>query len=372
MAKKSKKAQQQKQQRRQAQKAAKRRQRQARRPAYTPPEESYNQPPPDLPTGSMDGVAESLILSEALADEPELADFLIDPIACANAWEEAAAEAGISPEELSQMSGEEYEDARMEIIAEVVRRVLDDDQRQQILDGLETMEVRFKRRRKLDKYMQTSLALIFLRADKEGQNWAVVGAVRALVERSMRLMGEILNVLGDDPEQALNDPEQSQELQAILENNPALSQVFETRLDENWKQGLNALYHGEWQFGLFSDEELEKGANIILKHAESIRGTAEIGEESSQMTEEIGQKLSTDLIACLADIATPARLEQMGDHLNALDHDPVSEQGLFINLLCSDLADEDERDSTLATLAQILLGELVHFVPGDDEEPEDE
>lgn len=346
--KKQSKAYQKEKQQQRAQKSAQRRRKQTtRRPISS---SASRQAPVVVGEGDLNQFMMILLTSEALADEPEFKEILIDPMICTQAWMEAIAGKGINPEDFGELPEDEQEDFKLDVMEAIVQRVLTPPLRQQIVKAAAALQSRFDRAGNIPGFMQASAVHIFLDTNKKGQDWAMVGLIQALVHRSLDIAFALDQVLGDDPSDFQNNSEREKILSGILEKYPAFSHLVEKEVDKMWNTGLDAVFDGEWQFEIFSVDELEGAVDAFQ---------ALVPDSDSELEVEITSQLLPTLTNYLRGILTPDRLKQMVNHLDKLKQTAKDEQLAFCTLLREDLQGDDPLDFLMPTLRKIFLGELM-------------
>jgi hypothetical protein len=301
-----------------------------------------------------------LIDSEYLADEPEFEDIFIDPLACLEAWNDAADKVKFDPDRFDRLSEEEQEDIRLDLLEATVKGVLTAELRQTILKQVDTLQQRYKNKNmgegiSLD-FLQASGIHTFLKSDKKGKSWAVVGLVRALVQESLHLGFELSDIIGGDPEQLLADAEKEKQLQVLYKKAPKLRRYIEEKMSGFWQESMTDVYTGEWEINLFTPDELEGSAKMFRRHFP----IEELGEEEPDDARERSEKFVEEMDEYIRRLLTPERTKAMSQYLSDLQaNTPQGPRLLFLNLLHQDLEETDEPGDLAPTLMKILMGETV-------------
>jgi hypothetical protein len=323
-----------------------------------------------------DALVVAVLESEDLADEPEFRELYFHPMQAIDIYAELEEERGISEEALNALSPEEEDDLFFDLMEDLVRRALTDQMQDDILDAVEAAWRRV--RQEGDQEMAGRLAgmLTLLRSKESEEAWPQVGLVQAILHRSLEAGFELMGVL--EPEGATNqsardrwqrgtDRRVQQQLEAIITKYPGLAVVLAQDDDQAWQEGLRALMEGELYIGFFSEEELERAADLLSPEA---LGGPELSEE------EMGRAGIQVLRTYLAGLLTLERRAEMREQLLALleDEELAGEHAQLLTTMLYDLEDTDA-DDVIVALTAAMFGELEDMaedVLGDqDDEAED-
>jgi hypothetical protein len=347
---------------------------------------------PKLGRGSDVSAAERLmtpiLMSDALADEPELDHIFIDPFLCAETLTLVAQEMDLEPESLSALDEEEGEAVRLEMLEEIARRVVTDEVRQEILDGLNSLRLRLKRSRKRKRVAQVAAVQSFLGMGGDGNDeaWPMIGLVQAIVTRSItagfemaEASMEVKNELGGHDQgktallQKLTGSMLVQKFDTLLSKMPGLGGFLTKQAENIWEEGMDAIYEGELNLGLYSPEELASGLEVF-RAAIGIDENKETEAEKvvAAMSEEKGKAVVLAIDNYVGQLFTPERLGQLRARINAglaaAEH--PRERLAFLLMLKEHMAHENAAENERGFLIRALVGEMRSIVEEDEAERE--
>jgi hypothetical protein len=206
---------------------------------------------PFAPLPSAEPVLMALVGSSALVDEPEFEAIIVDPMLCMATFVEVTEEMGHDLDALLQAPQEKREDVHIEILTETVRRLLTDDLRQQIRDGLDQLRLRLKGAGEAQAAARAAVLLSFLDPDAGSELWSMVGLVQAIFHRSVfigfRMAESSLETVeavdsAEDPVamvERLAESRVGKKAEALLKRVPGLSKFLAQEADVTWDEGLN-------------------------------------------------------------------------------------------------------------------------------------
>ena len=343
------------------------------------------------PTAPSTSTAEQLIVAlldtDHFADEPEFEEIIIDPVLCLNTFSEVIREFDIEPGSLDELPDEEREDTQMTVREEIIRRLLTDELRQDIINGLNDLRLRLKRSGEREEVAKAAALQSFLGGDTGSDIWPMMGLVQAIFARSLAIGFELMETAMEVAE--TTDPDESdvplteklarssvtQKAAELLERVPGLSGFLNKHADKVWEEGIDAVFAGELYLELFSLEELETGFKIFG----ATFGRYDIVEETDTpepLTPEVPSEDVETVIFQLDDyiteLFTPERLDQLRARLDAVLKDPAyaGKWSSFLYLLAENMADEDAVEYEMQFLIQALIGEMA-FVAAEFQEDGD-
>ena len=343
------------------------------------------------PTAPSTSTAEQLIVAlldtDHFADEPEFEEIIIDPVLCLNTFSEVIREFDIEPGSLDELPDEEREDTQMTVREEIIRRLLTDELRQDIINGLNDLRLRLKRSGEREEVAKAAALQSFLGGDTGSDIWPMMGLVQAIFARSLAIGFELMEAAMEVAETA--DPDESdvplteklarssvtQKAAELLERVPGLSGFLNKHADKVWEEGIDAVFAGELYLELFSLEELETGFKIFG----ATFGRYDIVEETDTpepLTPEVPSEDVETVIFQLDDyiteLFTPERLDQLRARLDAVLKDPAyaGKWSSFLYLLAENMADEDAVEYEMQFLIQALIGEMA-FVTAEFQEDDE-
>ncbi|MEW5956546.1 MAG: hypothetical protein AB1801_02400 [Chloroflexota bacterium] len=329
-----------------------------------------------LPEASLEPLMMSLLDSQELAQEPEFQDIIVNPLQCVQTFSEVAQELGIEPDDFSELPDEERGDTHFELLETTIQRLLNDELRQDIIDGLNTLRLRLKQSGPREKVAKVAALQMFLPAKEGSQIWPMVGLVQAIFQRSLAAGFELASVSmqvmeADEPDQDESPLTLAQKLaqsavglkfESLLKRVPGLNQFLEKEVDKIWEEGQEALFNGELYLELYSDEELAAAVKIFAETLK-IEMTADLPAQDAnklKVTQETGKILITQIDDYITNLFTPERLNQLRARLNEATQDSsFPRQWLaFLAMLAQYMADEDAVKNEKGLLVRTLFGEM--------------
>jgi hypothetical protein len=351
-------------------------------------------------------IFEALLETERLADEPEFETYYFDPVQAFKLLSDSDETVGIDVLDLDDLSEEEQEDTKIQMVARIIEHLLTPDVRKEILNRLDQL-----RRRLRQTAMPQEIALVaalqsFLTDNPKDPIWAVIGLNRALFNRSLKLTMDFLDER-DEMDEEFDEPadeapegsavEAGQEgnilafadrlqesalvknLTRIVGKVPGLRKQFEAQVEDMRADGIRALYHQELRLELFNEAEHQEGSAIVqavldeveVNQADDEAVGDEAGETAAESDEEAVRWLINDVDQYLDSILTPARLEQMRAHIKTLLERPTypPKWNAFVLLLSKELAAEEAAQTSKDFFIKAFVGEVQTFM---NQEPEDE
>lgn len=326
------------------------------------------------PLPAMEQLMMALVDSGYMADEPEFEEIIISPMLCANTFVEVAEELDIDPDSLDELSLEDQEDAKLSILEGTIERLLTDELRQDITDGLNDLRLRLKRSGDREEVAKAAALQLFLGDDANNEIWPMIGLVQAIFRRSLIVGFELIEasmeaMQPDSPDesdvplpQRLAQSSAVQKAEALLKKVPGLRGFLEKQADEKWEEGTEAMFMGELYLELYSPEELGMGFDIVKTTVGYDAAQETATQDSLQL--EIPQEKLMALISRLDDyiteLFTPERLDQLRARLDAILKDPAYAKKwlAFLYMLTERMADKDAVEYEKRFLIQALLGEM--------------
>lgn len=324
-----------------------------------------------------------------LAEEPEFKEIFTDPLLTLPTYISVADDLGFpSPDDLFSLPEEEQEDKKADILEEVVRRLLSDELRQEIIEALNRLRERWKKAGKRQEVAKAAAIQFMLSSRKNAEAWPVIGLIQRIILRSTEAGFELVGTAmdgeidqsGDDESIAalyakLNEPEMAGKLSEAIKKIPGLQNYLEKQTDKIWDEGEEAIFAGKLDLELFTEEELEATAQIF----KSVLG--EQTDNESATAEEVKEKfvpaktkeLFTQIEAYLTERLTSERLEQLRARLQTvLDEGSYPPKySAFIRMVTEAMADEQAVENEIGFLLRAILGELRAASWGADDEPEE-
>jgi hypothetical protein len=329
----------------------------------------------------------ALLDTDYFADEPEFEEIIIDPLLCLNTFSEVVQEFDIEPGSLDSLPDEEAEDIQMTMREEIVRRLLTDELRQDIINGLNDLRLRLKRAGDREEVAKAAALQSFLDGDMANEIWPMMGLVQGIFTRSLSIGFELMEAAMEFAEttdtdekdipltEMLAESSVTQKAEDLLKKVPGVSGFLDKYADKVWEEGIEAVFKGELYLELFFPEELETGFKIVG----AILGRFDTDEETDTqeplIREVAGEDVETvvsQLGDYIAELFTPERLDQLRARLGAVLKDPAyaGKWSSFLLLVAQNMADEDAMEYEMQFLIQALIGEMAFVAEalGEDEE----
>ncbi len=323
---------------------------------------------------AMEQIMMILVGTGYMAGEPEFEQIIVDPMLCLDTFSEVAEELDIEPESLDKLSDEDREDTQMDILVGVTRRLLTDELRQDILNGLNDLRLRLKRDGEREEAAKAAALQSFLGEGKMPEIWPMIGLVQAIFFRSIQIGFELMEAsleavetvdsdeIGPSLFERVTQSSLVQKADALFKKVPGLGGFLEKQADKVWQEGLHALYMGELYLGLFSGEELGAGFDILqAAFKDDIaerRETHDLGP--LKIPEEQGKAIISQMDSYITELLTPERLEQLRGRLDAILKDPTTEREWlgFLYMLANYMADEHAAENEKHFLVMSFIGEI--------------
>ncbi|MDP3186342.1 MAG: hypothetical protein Q8M58_13830 [Anaerolineales bacterium] len=306
---------------------------------------------------SLEELMKPIIISEDLADEPELEGILISPLLCTDTYVKVAEEMGISPEELERLPAEEREDIRLVMLEKSLQQLLTAELCEDILKRLNDLRLRLKQSGKKKETAKVAALQSYLREDKSRSSWPMIGLVQAIFLRSLRAGFEMIeasrDVIGPDAREgedtSMTDkpkkPGPGKKINNLLKKTPGLREYLEKEADKIWIKGMDAILVGDLYLGIYAPEELEAGIEIIatVSGFDSVEAMLAADPSAWILADDKAENLLVRLDNYITKLFTRARLGQLREKMNTLMKDPQYKGKWFpfIMLLKESLADKE-------------------------------
>jgi hypothetical protein len=320
-----------------------------------------------------------LLDSGDMADEPELEEIFVHPMLCANTFAEVAEELGIHPDALDELSTEEREDAYLTILEGTAQRLLTDELRQEILNGLNDLRLRLKRSGEREEAAKAAALQSFMGEYVGNELWPTTGLVQAIFYRSTQIGFALIEASTEvmetfDPDEGgpllLDEVARSkiaQKTDALIKEVPGLGGFLEKQADKIWEEGVEAVFKGKLYLELFSPEELEGAAEIF----ETTFGRFD-PDDTTDTPEPVVPRVPEEAVVTgisqlddyVEKLFTPERLDQLRARLDAVLKDPAfaGKWKPFLLQLAESMKHEDAIEYEKPFLVQALLGEIAFFI----------
>ena len=312
---------------------------------------------------TVDNMMAALEESEALMDEPEFEEILFSPLKSSEMFVEVAQEMGWSIEQLTKLNEEELEDVHFDIIQKCIPKLLTPENKQEILQALQSCQERFTKKRE-PKVAQVAVAHFVLSTKEMGDESWQMPLIHGLVGRSIATGFALIESSQDHMElspyeRMLDEVTQGgaiKKVEGLLKRIPGLRHYLEKQADEVWEAGEQAVYVGELNLELFSEEELISVAELI----DTLVKPAFEADDKESAVQEAMTVFLKELYDYLAQIfANPARLEAVKKRIGTiLQEEAVDPQWMpFVFLLRGHLDEEDAAEYERPFFIKAIMGE---------------
>ena len=343
----------------------------------------------DTPSmGEMEKLMMAALGSEDLADEPEFDAVIIPPIDAINAFSAATAEMEIDPETFAtndDPESDEEEDQRIELFEKATTRLLTDELRQEMIDGLTALRARWKAEGRLDDVPQAAAVQMFLESEQPDEVVAAIGLVQALVRRALDVGFTLVDAApafdpteGESPlsfaelSQHVRETGEGEEFDRLLSEKPEMRRFLEKQMDSFWEQGEKAVFSGELDLDLFTEEELEAAFQIT---DEVLDSDAARPDSFTDLTREQMATLIARLTAYVDEhLLLPPRRAQFVATVETASADPANaaQWAPFLLMLKDELSDESDESipAQRRFLLLTLLGQVLATLQSQTEDEE--
>lgn len=270
----------------------------------------------------------ALMNSADLRDEPELRDFELDAEAVGRAVNRLLPKYEPMLERAKARSQEEFETTYDDMRIEAFDMVLTREQRRDFLNRYDAMLQRLLQGRDTKKIERALIARTFL--EGKGFPWGAhpilvavfEDAKTAAFERYEQATGMLLELLKqEDPEAGqqqlldmLQDPQKIEQLTHTLNVPPALLEEMSETTDEVLDEFNNAVFAGEIELDLFTDQELLAVGTEINAFMQNKRLDAQ-----KELSTEAGREFVQRVANQLDEIMTDARFAQMEREMETIE-----------------------------------------------------
>lgn len=315
--------------------------------------------------------------SADMVTEPEFNEIFAEPLVTVPTYVSVAEKFGFaSPDELFDLPEEEQNDKKAEIVEETTRRLLTDELHQEILAALGELRRRLKKEDNLAEAARAAGLQLVLGDRKSKGLWPTLGLVQAIILRSLEAGFELVSITLDDEAaededdddslaalyKKLGDPALDDKLEQAIKKVPGLESYLGKQVDKIWQEGETALFDGELNLGLFTEEELDAGAEIFNRVMNAEVDDPEAGPETAAAAsvKERTQNLFNQLIAYLVELFTPERLEQLRARLKAVveGEDYPAQYSPYVKMMSEAMDEADAIEHEKNSLFKALMGEM--------------
>ena len=320
------------------------------------------------PDGMMDLFTQFILDSDELADEPEFADFRFDPDEAYASAEKTHRKHARALRKAEQKGGEELEFLQDDMRIEAIDRLLTPPVRRDILRRLESLVARLKAQKAdLDTVMMAT-AIQSLFEDKTFP-WGMTNLLGELFQRSLglpesaaeelQLIEQVQALLGDDLSieelmQKSEDPDFMKELEAKIDTDSALFQKISAQATKLSDEFYDAIWHGEVEIDLFSEEELMVYLELVKERLEAA-GL----EPSDADSAEVSEIVQSTIDESIEKIVTAKRLKKMKKDLQSIFQTWIEDGNQFAGPLNTEIGYlEEEPPAQNAFIKNLFLTQL--------------
>ena len=319
-------------------------------------------------------IVDALYESGKWAKEPELKEILFAPEMSMMLFIKAAEEMGHSADSFFDLKGVAFEDAFFDIATVILPVLLTTEICQEILEGLAELSQRYKKRFQRHKAAQVAFVRLLLTDEGQKLTWPQINLLQAIASRSIdagfKLVGliEEINQSGDELfDEAGNVVESASisRLTKLLEQVPGMNRVFDQQIDQFWEDAESAVYDGSLHLGLYTEAELERVDDIMVRYLEPARAAGHEG-----IPDEIISDMMKELNDHLFQLLTPDRLNQMQQRLGEVIREKqIEPKWLGVASTLRDyLGEKDAAITELPFLFRAVMGELRTATRKEEEE----
>lgn len=325
----------------------------------------------DQPPGlaAAETLTDAVLESHHLLDEPEFAMIYFHPTRVVGIYAELEDQRGVTEEMLNSLSEEEEDDLFFDLMEEIARYALTDELQEEIMDAMQAVWTRVRMQGDEEQAGRLAGMMLLLGSEAGEELWAGSGIVQAILRRSLDAGFELLDIMEEAGAlrmdlgalvQTGRDEEIQKKFLAVLAKYPGLGDVVSDDEAVTWDRGVQTLMDGELYLGIFTDEELEAGGDLL---GPPVFGDSEA--EASQARANI-QKVQQYVVGWL----TPEHRNQVRERLLTMlaDEELTGESNPFLMAMLSDLDDEDP-DTAVAFLTAAFIGELTGLAEERLDEP---
>lgn len=255
-----------------------------------------------------------------------------------------------------------------------MRQLLTEEWCQDVLKGLNDLRLRPRRSGDKEKTAQVATLQSFMREDKSRATWPMIGLVQAIFHSSLMAGFEMIEasmeVMGPDGVEStdaslidrLMQSNLAQKADRALEKVPGLKKYLEKQADQRWKEGLEAIRAGSLYLELYSLEELTGAIEVLatLIGYDSAEEMTAQDRPPPEIPKEVGKAYLAQLESYIAELLTPARLDQLRGRMDAVLGDPAfkGEWLPFVVMLREYLQDDNAVQNEMGFLIRALFGEM--------------
>ena len=346
--------------------------------------------------------ASSEIVSQALWDsqnwrgEPEFRDLTFDPYVSGQALNQAWQEAEIDPAAYAELSDEDKDVQEFQCSVQAIESVLTPEIKKDVLRRFERFRQRLRAAQQPELLAQASLTQMFLEGSDEVDEaiWPECMLIFQLhqeaVDEYIRLhdaaeaaLDHALRAVGRDDrtfDEPLTDDERLQVEAALAQaarESPGLIEFLTSTTDEVIDQALNAVWHGQLMFNLFTTEETTQ-FYVYFAAALKVAGAGQMMPEDlpPKGRAEVDQYINESVLEFLNDVDTPQRRAELYGAARAAvsrlagQEDPgamSSDASLLLSLLKEEIPLAENEFFFAA-----LMGEFGRRIELEDADDEDE
>lgn len=319
---------------------------------------------PELGEDQLPGLAAAETLTNAvlesydLLDEPEFDGIYFHPTRVIGVYAELEEERGVTEEMLDTLSVEEEDELFFDLMEEIARRSLTEEMQHEILEAMEATWMRVRMEGDQERAGRLAGMMVILGSEIGEDLWPGSGIVQAILRRSLDAGFELVGLmeeagalgmgLGAIMRAGRNETVQ-EKIVAILQKYPGLADLMSQDEAVVWDRGLQALMDGELYLGVFTEEELDEGGDLL--------GLPETGDPEAQESQ---ARANIETVKqYVADWLTPERRDEVREQLLTMleDKELAGEWNSFLMAMLNDVDDEDP-DTAVGFLTAAFIGEL--------------
>ncbi len=312
-----------------------------------------------------DELADIIVETAFLIDEPEFQEIYFEPISAMNMVDEILDEKGLDHKKLDKMP----EDASLAIWEDIqhacITRLYDDELHKKFVNSIEIFRKRNKRKKNKRHVAQAAAMLIILSEKKNREMVPTIGLLQEIFKRTLRIgmKFEEYSQQGKDDLNILSteDVELNNYLKSA-QNNLQIQSKLDGLMEAAWEEGMLAIQEGELYLGLFKYKELKAGLVQFFKGIpDEVKKKIQNGEEIDVDKVGTQQKIMETVEDQIKRMLNPKRMKKFRKTIKALlkqiDRDD-KEIHLFLILVEDLLEDDLNSEDLFRFLVIVYISEL--------------
>lgn len=331
--------------------------------------------------GDIDAVIDLAWDSGDLLDEEEFDDIYVEPIEAVGALIKTAEAMGYGPDILKVGAAEVDEEVRDELMGKLWQQLVTPTLRRRLIDGLATLRKRLHRADEQEMRRTAAAVQFLLEADQSNDITPHLGFTRNLLIRGLdtgfTLVGTSMEIEEIEKEgkplspdawlERLSTSEQGINLEKMITESPGLQKYLNKQIEQTQEEGLKATFTGELPLQIFTPAEIDP----MLALVRNAFSASDAQRSDSRARSKVMGELIPQLVAYLAPLMTPARLDQMRTDLAARVQEAMQTDSKWLAFLAmkqSDFAEVDTFADEQPFLVAALIGQVARLLYEEDQQ----